>query len=96
MKIIILAGGYAKRMWPLTEEETAGLLARASHLDKPEQWADALFERSEGNPLFAIELIRSGRVEVASMVSSVMPLEKLNEAFRKLEKAEEMVILIQP
>ncbi len=44
----------------------------------------------------AIELIRSGRVKVDSMVSAVMPLEKLDEAFTKLSKAEEMVILIEP
>ena len=44
----------------------------------------------------AIELIRSGRVKVDSMVSSVMPLEKINEAFTKLAKAEEMVVLIEP
>jgi 2-desacetyl-2-hydroxyethyl bacteriochlorophyllide A dehydrogenase len=44
----------------------------------------------------AIELIRSGRVKVDSMISSIMPLEKINEAFRKLEKAEEMVVLIEP
>lgn len=44
----------------------------------------------------AIELIRSGRVKVDTLVSSVMPLEKINEAFTKLSKAEEMVILMQP
>jgi (R,R)-butanediol dehydrogenase/meso-butanediol dehydrogenase/diacetyl reductase len=44
----------------------------------------------------AIELIRSGRVKADSLVSAVMPLEKINEAFTKLSKAEEMVILIQP
>ena len=44
----------------------------------------------------AIELIRSGRVKVDALVSTVMPLEKINEAFTKLSKAEEMMILIQP
>ncbi len=44
----------------------------------------------------AIELIRSGSVKVDSMVSAVMPLEKLDEAFTKLSKAEEMVILVEP
>jgi (R,R)-butanediol dehydrogenase/meso-butanediol dehydrogenase/diacetyl reductase len=44
----------------------------------------------------AIELIRSCRVKVDSMVSSVMPLENINEAFTKLSRAEEMVILIAP
>lgn len=44
----------------------------------------------------AIELIRSGRVKVDSMVSSVMPLEQINEAFTRLSKAEEMVVLIEP
>jgi (R,R)-butanediol dehydrogenase/meso-butanediol dehydrogenase/diacetyl reductase len=44
----------------------------------------------------AIELIRSSRVKVDSMVSSIMPLEKIDEAFTKLSKAEEMVILIEP
>jgi 2-desacetyl-2-hydroxyethyl bacteriochlorophyllide A dehydrogenase len=44
----------------------------------------------------AIELIRSGSVKVDSLVSSVVPLEKLDEAFTKLSKAEEMVVLVEP
>ena len=44
----------------------------------------------------AIELIQSGRVKVDSLVSCVMPLGKIDEAFTKLSKAEEMVILIEP
>ncbi len=44
----------------------------------------------------AIELIRSGRVKVEPLVSSVMPLEKIDEAFNKLARAEEMMILIEP
>jgi (R,R)-butanediol dehydrogenase/meso-butanediol dehydrogenase/diacetyl reductase len=44
----------------------------------------------------AIDLIRSGRVKVDPLVSAVMPLEKINDAFTKMARAEEMMILIEP
>lgn len=44
----------------------------------------------------AIELIRSGKVQVDPLISRVMPLEKINDAFTVLSKAEEMGVLIQP
>lgn len=44
----------------------------------------------------AIDLIRSGRVKVDPLISAVMPLDRINEAFTSLAKSEEMMILIQP
>jgi len=44
----------------------------------------------------AIELIRSGKVKVDPLITSVMPLAKINEAFLALSKTEQMSVLIQP
>ena len=44
----------------------------------------------------AIDLIRSGKVKVDPLITSVMPLAKINEAFLALSKAEQMSVLIQP
>lgn len=42
----------------LSRNETSAFLNRATHIETPEHWTEMLYERSEGNPLFAIELVR--------------------------------------
>ena len=42
----------------LTRRETSAFLNRATHIETPEHWAEMLYEPSEGNPLFALELVR--------------------------------------
>lgn len=44
----------------------------------------------------ALNLIKEGKIEVASLITSKMPLEDVNEAFEKALRGEEGKILIKP
>jgi (R,R)-butanediol dehydrogenase/meso-butanediol dehydrogenase/diacetyl reductase len=44
----------------------------------------------------AIDLLRSGKVRTDGLVTAIEPLERINEAFSALSKAEQMVGLIRP
>ena len=46
--------------------------------------------------LIAIDLIQKGKVKVDPLISAIMPLEKINEAFEALETGKEMAVLIKP
>ncbi len=46
--------------------------------------------------LIAIDLIKRGKVKIDPLISAIMPLEKINEAFAALERGEEMAVLIKP
>lgn len=46
--------------------------------------------------LIAIDLIRKQKVQIDPLISAVMPLEKINEAFERLEAGKEMAVLIKP
>ena len=46
--------------------------------------------------IIAMDLIQKGKVKVEPLISAVMPLEKINEAFAALEAGKEMAVLIKP
>jgi pyruvate/2-oxoglutarate dehydrogenase complex dihydrolipoamide dehydrogenase (E3) component len=46
--------------------------------------------------LIAIDLIQKGKVKLDPLISAIMPLEKINEAFAALETGKEMAVLIKP
>jgi (R,R)-butanediol dehydrogenase/meso-butanediol dehydrogenase/diacetyl reductase len=57
----------------------------------PEQWLSRhdVFE-------VATELIRSGKVKVDPIITSILPLENINEAFMRLMRGEELGVIIKP
>jgi (R,R)-butanediol dehydrogenase / meso-butanediol dehydrogenase / diacetyl reductase len=46
--------------------------------------------------VIAMDLIQKGKVKIDPLISAVMPLEKINEAFAGLESGKETAVLIEP
>ncbi|MEW6442769.1 MAG: zinc-binding dehydrogenase [bacterium] len=44
----------------------------------------------------AIGLIRSGKVKIDPLITAIVPLDKINDAFAALSRTEEMAVLVQP
>ncbi|MEM2702870.1 MAG: zinc-binding dehydrogenase [Candidatus Bathyarchaeia archaeon] len=57
----------------------------------PEQWLSRhdVFE-------LATEMIRSGKVKVDPIITSILPLENINTAFMRLMRGEELGVIIKP
>lgn len=57
----------------------------------PERWLSRhdIFE-------IAIEFIRTGKVKVDPIITSIMPLEKINEAFTRLIQGQELGVILKP
>jgi (R,R)-butanediol dehydrogenase / meso-butanediol dehydrogenase / diacetyl reductase len=57
----------------------------------PENW-----EPRSDPFLIAMDLIRKNKVKIDPLISAVMPLDQINEAFEGLESGREMAVLIKP